>query len=161
MVRGRLNGEMTLTQEMPRVPVYRLLPAQLPPPSPLTIHSSPPTVVPVGSRRPIRRLVSAPPSRSTSRSGVAARSGHSPLKKASRRRLRDDCWQVIGACAKEDLMLWSIAAHVSESLVRDSHQVRDFVHDDVSQGGHQVGFGRCLSFDGGRKSVIVSGGPVY
>jgi hypothetical protein len=33
--------------------------------------------------------------------------------------------------AKDGLKLPSIAAHVYESLVRDSHQVRDFVHDDM------------------------------
>lgn len=40
-------------------------------------------------------------------------------------------------------------AHVSQSLVRNSHQVSDFVHDDVSKGSDQVRLGRCLPFNGG------------
>jgi hypothetical protein len=33
---------------------------------------------------------------------------------------------------QDELLVRSVAAHVDESLVRDSHQVRDFVHDDMS-----------------------------
>jgi hypothetical protein len=37
--------------------------------------------------------------------------------------------------AKDGLIVWSIAAHVSQPLVGDSHQVRDFVLDDMSESG--------------------------
>ena len=42
----------------------------------------------------------------------------------------------------------SVPAHVDESFVRDAHQVRDFVLDDVSNGGDELSFSRRLSLYG-------------